>query len=615
MADQPPRLVVATGRGKRSREYLVFYNSAIITLSFASAVPPAFTQDDWPNPIRRKQVQQPQQQPNLLLTTLAPQEEEEAVVQTPFSQNEWANPIRKAIRDYTYYQGQIPSTIPPILDLQSSVFPAFQPALPENILNRDSKVSLLWFNSVILPQTDNVPFAFGTPFYQTEHPNPVLRESWRDYSWSQSPFEITSSAPEAVPPAPFYQTKWPNPTLRETWRDYSWSQTPQIVPEEVPEAAGNPFYQTNWPNPLIRTENRVSLLWFNSVIMPRTDQPTPKSPFFQTDWPNPVLREAFRDYTWIQTPRTIPPLTVAADKRTFREALVSPPIRRIREREWGWTQSSIIEAIPAATAPPPPFFQTEFPNPIRRPFRDLTWNQSPYEITPSALTEVFYPDTLSRIAVLSNPIRRISPKEWGWTQSAYLEFVPAATEPPAPFYQTEHPNPVLRESFRDYTFIQTPFTGDIVASPPHPAPFYQTEFPNPVLREAFRDFTWTQAPKVPEAVVEVVTPEEPGRRRGGRPRGFFERQLYDALNAKPVKQEVLEVIEDVAQRQVDRLETDRQTQELELVEELHLHHLRMQRRYLELLSLKRQALIDEELERIFREKEEEEIFLLLAASL
>src|SRR4051794_38031496 len=57
-------------------------NLLLTTLAVAAAVAALFSQIDWPNPVQSARTPQAQQQPNILLTTLAP----------PFSQEDWPNP-------------------------------------------------------------------------------------------------------------------------------------------------------------------------------------------------------------------------------------------------------------------------------------------------------------------------------------------------------------------------------------------------------------------------------------------------------------------------------------------------------------------------------------------
>ena len=702
----PSPQALAASRGRRALEYLLFFNSAIITVASTAAsaeISTTFGPTDFPNPVRKVQRQQPFDPPNLLTTTLAPVQEEEVVVQTPFHQDDWSNPIQRAVRDYSYYQTH--NEIPPVADVQGSVFPPFQASLPENILrppwrdhtwvqspfeipqvpttdafgtpftqtehpnpliHPDNKVSLLWFNSTILPKTDQTQGAFGTPFFQTEFPNPTLRGPFRDLTWTQEPQEIPQVI-EAVAPAtpisqftwenpvvrkvgdfswtqnllestlapvaevvsaekPFHQDEWANP-LRVRWLDGTWTQSPfeilQVIEAQVPffppEISNpvprtvirdftwthndlntvlapvligeeDPFFQTDWPNPKTHPDTRVSLLWFNSAILPKSDQPEPnlgdEKPFLQTEWPNPVnKRPKWRDYTWFQTPFTITPSgPESADATTgrfvFREALVSPPIRRIKEREWGWVQGSDLALeVPTTPDPLPPFSLTDWPNPLRPWIRDLTWTQTPF-----------------------------------------TGLIPTVVPEPFPFSLTDWPNPKdLRPLFRDLTWTQTP--PEITQSPVFVQnPFAQVEWPNPRsvrVQDVFIPQPYIETLIPVEVVVVPPTPEPPAATRpsGGHHPWF--KKIKRRLQPWEIE-EIQRVINEIALRQAQTLELDQQKRFEELSRELQLKEIEWDATYLEILNDEREKLIHEEIGRLLRKKlreEEEEIFLLLAASL
>ena len=78
----------------------------------------------------------------------------------------------------------------------------------------------------------------------------------------------------------------------------------------------------------------------------------------------------------------------------------------------------------------------------------------------------------------------------------------------------------------------------------------------------------------------------------------------------------LAAIAEVAARQAERLEIDRQKQFDELYRELELRKIEFDSRYLEALALEREALIDEEIGRILRRRlyDEEVLLLLLIAA-
>ena len=371
----PPSVPIASGPPKRGRgrEYLLFFNSAIITTIVAAvsaqAVP--FFQTEWPNP-QRKSKQQPTETPNLLLTTLAPAEEEEVVVQTPFHQDDWANPIRKAVRDYSYYQthNEIPSNV----DVQGSVFPPFQPALPENVL-REAWRDYGWTQTPFeIPQV--VSEVVQRPFVQTEWINPAVRE-FGGFSWTQNLLESTLAPVAAEVPVvqnPFAQTDWLNP-LRARWIDGTWVQTPQSIPQIV--EVQNPFSPPEIQNPVLRTVIR-DYTWTQNALQ-TTLAPvfvSTEKPFHQDDWPNP-LRPWIRDLTWTQTPFTILPV-IAGPKPFNLQDWPNPEDSRPLFRDLTWTQTPSIGSFVNAATPPAPFSLTEHPNPIKPWVRDFTWVQSAY---------------------------------------------------------------------------------------------------------------------------------------------------------------------------------------------------------------------------------------------
>lgn len=78
-----------------------------------------------------------------------------------------------------------------------------------------------------------------------------------------------------------------------------------------------------------------------------------------------------------------------------------------------------------------------------------------------------------------------------------------------------------------------------------------------------------------------------------------------------IPDEVRIALEEVARRQAERLELDRQKQYDELARELELKKIDMRGEYLEALAEERQKLIDAEIGRRLRQKMEEEVVILI----
>ena len=567
----PSAQAIASSRGRRALEYLLWFNSAILPIYYASAVPAAFIPEDLQNPIQQRVIQQPETPPNLLLTTLVPQQQVVVVTQQPFSQEVWETPVKRAFRDLTWTQ-----------------------------------------NSIVQKKFIQPPFS------QTDWINPQ-KTRWYDGTWTQEPQQIAAEVVVQLG-TPFNTVDFPNPRVNVPRETPQFVNNLVLIPivQEV-ASTEKPFAQAEWTNPSIAKTRNISLLWFNSAILPKTDATAPSStekpfsqtdwqnpnrrgpfrdltwtqtpqeitpssqfvvpppPFSQEDWPNPHRRGPFRDLTWFDTPQTITPSSPEAAPAldvVFREALVSPPIRRIKQREWGWTQSSFVGGIPAAATPPRPFNQEDWPNPILRvSFRDLTWTQTP-EVIPQVVI-------------------------------------------PTPFSQEDWPNPKLRTPFRDQTWLQTPFIGAVPTAQAPSPPFYETEHPNPVLRVSFRDLTWTQTPYIsgiPENLVPVVPPvadELP------KPSGGWVREFKDAIEGR-YPRDVVRVITSVAERQVEALQFDEQKQFEELERELEVEDIAFEAEYLDALNDYRRILIDTEIQRLMQvrlNKVNAALLLILLASI
>ena len=75
------------------------------------------------------------------------------------------------------------------------------------------------------------------------------------------------------------------------------------------------------------------------------------------------------------------------------------------------------------------------------------------------------------------------------------------------------------------------------------------------------------------------------------------------------------LVAQIAARQAEVLEQDKQKQFDELQRELQIRGIQWQARYLELLNVQREKLIDAELKVIFQQRQDEELMLLMLAAI
>ena len=123
------------------------------------------------------------------------------------------------------------------------------------------------------------------------------------------------------------------------------------------------------------------------------------------------------------------------------------------------------------------------------------------------------------------------------------------------------------------------------------------------------------------AAAEVVSPIRPS---GGRWEEEFKHAIEGRkpwrkrLEEQRIQAVAIDLIERVAQRQVETLESDEHKRFEELERELELKGIEWEARYLEALNDRRQALVIEEIGRLLRLRQDEEdmvILLTMMASL
>jgi hypothetical protein len=112
----------------------------------------------------------------------------------------------------------------------------------------------------------------------------------------------------------------------------------------------------------------------------------------------------------------------------------------------------------------------------------------------------------------------------------------------------------------------------------------------------------------------VVVEEGPTVKPSG---GWPAREFRDVVDRRRISPKVVRIIEEVAESQVQRLETDEQKRFEELARELELEAVEFETQYLQALALKREVLIDLEIERLLKKKLNDEavLLILLAASI
>lgn len=309
--------------------------------------------------------------PNLLVTTLA-------VVALPFVGSAQELPRRPVPVVQAWSQNLLQST----LATPTPVFGKAQDLPPRPVSTAPS-----WSQNLLqTPLSATAP----APFFQSDWPVPVQRRLVA-LGFTNRALIVPAAA------SPFSQGDWPNPriapralTLR-TWTDSRLLDTLSIV---LPR----PFAQTDWPVP--RPTRRGLLTWLSGPLVDTTE-----TPFSESEWPVPrAAQRAVSLLTWTDNPRTtlsivfpkpfsqtdwpIPkPIPSAVELRTWVQALKLPLIRQ--DRFFGAPGQVITynlqnprRPVPATTllswsenllertlgaAPPKPFAQVNWPNPVTRP--------------------------------------------------------------------------------------------------------------------------------------------------------------------------------------------------------------------------------------------------------
>ena len=178
-------------------------------------------------------------------------------------------------------------------------------------------------------------------------------------------------------------------------------------------------------------------------------------------------------------PAVIP---VSAAKAPFVQSDWPLPLRRpVKDLSWFQTPEVIPQVPDVAVAIRIPN-QTDWPNPLRPWVRDLTWTQTPETILP--VLDLQSTDRILRQSDWPNPLRPWI-RDLTWTQTPeVIPQVPDVALAVRIQSRQETPNPVLRISQREWGWIWTPKPSEIppVVLVPPGTPFTQLDWPNPQPR-------------------------------------------------------------------------------------------------------------------------------------
>jgi hypothetical protein len=446
------------------------------TLGGAAPVAPPFSQDDWPNPVRRAVPLQdwqhrvplnllgkdnllirqtdwpnpvgPRRSVDLLTWTDSPAVPPPAAVALPFSQNDWPNPVLRPVQRPDYSN----TTDLTLLGKDTFFGAPGQPPAPREWPNprgpaRPSAVfdpPNLTNTLQAAPATTFAPFR--QPFFTriVARPGPPLSD----------PPNLLTTTLRVTAAAPFFQTDWPNPSLRIVQRqDFQNAIELALLGQDRVYGAPGQVPRYDWPNPRAAARTVDLLTW---IGLPQIAPPVIAAPFGQPDWPNPVLRIAQRQ-DW---PRGVTLELLGQDvlfgapgqTRTYDWPVPPAPRRAVDLLTWAPPVSLGILVAPPA---PLPFNQGDWPVP-RGPLGGIelrTW------IQPVAL------NLLGQDRFFGGPGQPPPNLDW----------------------------PVPRGAFRpDLTWLQA-LAAQLTAPPP-PEPFALLDWPNPPGPRAATELrTWLQA--------------------------------------------------------------------------------------------------------------------------
>src|SRR5882672_7274547 len=300
---------------------------------------------------------------------------------------------------------------------------------------------------------------------------------------------------------PFYQLDWQNPVRRRfSMQDFQNNAEVQFLGKDTFFGAPGMGPSYDWPNPGRNKWREVG--WTDSLKLSYIFVP---APFAQEDWPNPVLRRfSMRDF------QNNAGVQLLGQDQFFAAAGMAPSYDwpnpgRNRWREVGCSDSLKLSYVFV----PVPFSMSDWPNPVRRRF-------SMQDFLNNAETQLLGQDQFFAAAGMGpsydwpNPGRQRVRSEYGWADSYKLSLVPVF-----PFYQLDWQNPVRRRfSMQDFqNNAETQLFGqDQFFAAAGMGPTYDWTNPG---RNKWREVGWTDSLKLSYTVIapffQVDWPN-PGRR-------------------------------------------------------------------------------------------------------
>jgi hypothetical protein len=343
--------------------------------------------------------------------------------------------------------------------------------------------------------------AGGTPFFQTEWPNPKIRKL--------NTLGLTGNNPSFYPPPEPIQNRqndWPLPLIARKnfhgWTDNYVFEDENIKPVgsqefivRFPARKSNPdwfqarpqFYQDNkpfkqdqWPNPELRKKPAITFIHNRKL-----DEPPIPEPFRPIDFRNPDLVRRIRQ-DWSDRFSL-----VRQDVRPVGKGAIDLPVLRLKPEGLTWINPRpIYYQEPAAIV----FKQTDWPNPLGRrglvgivnrhfinspattfPFRELNWPLPLRKRSGQGWIDNYVIDeNLPFVAQITFvPISKSN------FTPTWLNFSPNVVEAGTPIVPYDYPNPIIVKQ-QTKTWID-----NLLQSTLDPGegekPFNQNDYPNPLI--------------------------------------------------------------------------------------------------------------------------------------
>lgn len=281
--------------------------------------------------------------------------------------------------------------------------------------------------------------------------------------------------------------------------------TPGRVPARVVFRQSRDHYRFDPPNLLLTTLKVAAAIAVVSVAVRSTtftDYNPPKQPeVFQP--PNTLL-------TLLAPPREPPVVPVPFNQEDW------PNPQRRPVRDLTWTQSPAVPPAPTITAVAPPFNQEDWRNPARQWQRDLTWTQSPKVqpiLTGPSIVEGPRAHGILDYFSKQQPVVFDPPNTLALLTQPAVVVAAAVAEGQRSHGFTEFSAPKYPPQFDPPNTLALLLTQPVVVAPAGTVkPFLQSDWPNPVLRKPFRESGWNRfanigdIPARPTPVVVIATP-------------------------------------------------------------------------------------------------------------